>query len=151
MRRFFLVLAVAFCVSPLLFSQAAGRNVRYVAVQTTPLKDSTGFFAKDLVNLSLGTEVTVSHDDGKWTQVRVEGLSGWVMSSSLSARRVVAQNANVSASEVALAGKGFSQDMEIEYRKNGLDYSSVDFMEESIVTTNELLQFITEGHLSKGE
>jgi uncharacterized protein YgiM (DUF1202 family) len=150
MRRIFLILTIALCVSPLLFAQAS-RNTRYVAVQTTPLKDSTGFFGKELGNLSLGTEVTVVREDGKWTEVRAGNVSGWVASASLSARRVVASNANVSANEVALAGKGFSPDMEIEYRKNGLDYSEVDRMEKLVIPSGDLLQFVNEGRLSRGE
>jgi uncharacterized protein YgiM (DUF1202 family) len=150
MKRIFLIVTITLCVGPLLFSQAS-RNTRYVSVQTTPLKDGAGFFAKELGNLSLGTEVTVVREDGKWTQVRAGNASGWVASASLSARRVVTSNANVSASEVALAGKGFSPDMEIEYRKNGLDYSEVDRMEKLIIPAGDLLQFINEGRLSRGE
>jgi SH3-like domain-containing protein len=154
MKRLFLILTIALCAGPmagpLLFAQAS-RNTRYVAVKTTPLKDSTGFFAKELGNLSLGTEVTVVREDGKWTEVRAGNVSGWVASASLSARRVVASNTNVSASEVALAGKGFAPDMEIEYKKNGLDYSEVDRMENLVIPADDLLKFITDGRLSRGE
>jgi uncharacterized protein YgiM (DUF1202 family) len=141
---------MALCASALAFSQAS-RATRYVAVQTTPLKDSPGFFAKELGNLSLGTELTLVREDGKWSEVRTGNISGWVASSSLSARRVLASNTDVTASEVALAGKGFSPDMEIEYRKNGLDYSMVDQMEKLVVPANDLEQFVTEGRLSRGE
>jgi hypothetical protein len=122
-----------------------------VAVQAAPLKDSTGFFAKELGSLSLGTEVTVVRENGKWTEVRAGNVNGWVASASLSARRVVTSNANVSANEVALAGKGFSPDMEIEYRKNGLDYSEVDRMEKLVIPADEWLRFRNEGRLFKGE
>jgi hypothetical protein len=50
-----------------------------------------------------------------------------------------------------MAGKGFSPDMEMEYRKSGLDYSMVDSMEQITVPEDDLLRFITEGRLSKGE
>ena len=108
MKRFFLILVMALCIGPLLFSQAGG-NTRYVAVQTAPLKDSTGFFAKDLRTLSLGDAVTFVRENGKWTQVRVGNLTGWVASSSLSTRQVVASVSSVNVNEVALAGKGFSR------------------------------------------
>jgi len=52
---------------------------------------------------------------------------------------------------VAMAGKGFSPNTEIEYRKNGLDYSMVDLMERTLVSENELLRFVTDGRLSRGE
>jgi len=143
-------MVMALCISPLLFSQAGG-NMRYVAVQTAVLKDSTGFFAKDLRSLSLGDAVTFIRESGKWTEVRVGNVTGWVASSSLSARQVVASVSSVSVNEVALAGKGFSVDTEIEYRKSGLDYSMVDSMERTVVPGDELLRFITEGRLSRGE
>ncbi|MDR2716877.1 MAG: hypothetical protein LBB89_02280 [Treponema sp.] len=150
MQRFLFLLTMAFCTSAVIFSQA-DRNTRYVAVQTAVLKDSTGFFAKEVGNLPLGTAVTLVRDDGKWAEVRAGNLAGWVASASLSARRVVASNSPVTASEVALAGKGFSPDTEIEYKKNGLDYSMVDSMEKIVVSTDDLLRFIIEGRLARGE
>ena len=148
MKRFLLILML--CAGSVAFAQA-DRSTLYVAVQTVAVKDSTGFFAKDLGNLSWGDAVRLIKKDGKWSQIQAGNLTGWVASSSLSARRIVAPNAAVTASEVAMAGKGFSPDMEMEYRKNGLDYSMVDSMERITVPTDELLRFITEGRLSRGE
>jgi len=152
MRKFLFYLAMMLCVGGLAFSQA-NRNARYVAVQTVTLKDSAGFFAKDLGELSLGDAVTLIQDNGKWSQVQAGNLTGWVASSSLSARRVIASNSalNATGGELALAGKGFSPDMEMEYQKNGLDYSMVDSMEQITVSANELLRFITDGRLIRGE
>ena len=150
MRRLILLLAFTFCVCSLVFSQTDA-NRRYVAVKTTALKDSTGFFAKDLKNLSQGDEVTFVRADGKWSQVRSGSDTGWVTSDSLSSRRVVASGAAVTASEVALAGKGFSADVEIEYRKSGLDFSMVDTMEKINIPASELLNFVNEGRLARGQ
>ena len=150
MKRFLFLLIVALCAGSAVFAQA-DRSMRYVAVQTVAVKDSAGFFAKDLGNLALGDAVRLLNDDGKWSQIQAGNLTGWVASSSLSARRVVASNTAVTATEVAMAGKGFSPDMEMEYRKSGLDYSMVDSMERITVPTGDLLRFITEGRLSQGE
>jgi len=150
MRKFLFFLTMSLCVSVVSYSQT-DRNTRYIAVKTTPLKSSTGFFAKDLGTLSLGDVVTVINDDGKWSQIQAGGLAGWVTSSSLSARRVTTSNPAVTASEIAMAGKGFSPDMEMEYRKNGLDYSMVDSMEQITVPATELFRFINEGRLARGE
>lgn len=134
----------------MLFSQAAGTK-RYVAVQTTPLKDSTWFFARDLASLTLGTELTFVRESGKWSQVRAGNLTGWVASSSLTTRKVITSTTTVTANEIALAGKGFSPDTEAEYKKSGLDYSTVDSMEQINVPINDLSEFIVEGHLARGE
>jgi hypothetical protein len=150
MKRLFFVITIMFCAGSLVFPQAEG-NRRYVAVQSAALKDSTWFFARELGKLALGTELTLIREDGKWSEVRAGNLSGWVASSSLSARRVIASGTAVTASEIALAGKGFSPDVEMEYRKNGLDYSTVDAMEQAAIPVDDLLRFITEGHLARGE
>ena len=150
MRRLLLLSAMTLFVGSLLFSQTAA-NKRYVAVKTTPLRSSTGFFGRDLRVLSLGDELTLVRDDGKWAEVRAGSQNGWVSSAALSSRRVVASGSAVTATEVALAGKGFSQEIETEYRKSGLDFSVVDSMERINVSGNELLAFINEGRLSRGE
>ena len=99
----------------------------------------------------MGEAVTLINDDGKWSQVQFGNITGWVASSNLSARRVIPSNSSVLSSEVALAGKGFSPDMELEYKKNGLDYSVVNEMEQINVPSRDLLYFVTEGRLARGE
>jgi len=150
MRRFSFLLTMALCTGTVIFSQTAG-NTRYVAVQTAVIKDSTGFFAKEVGNFPLGTAVTLIRDNGKWAEVRAGNLAGWVASASLSVRRVIVSSSPVTASEVALAGKGFSPDTEMEYKKNGLDYSLVDSMEKIVIPADDLLRFIIEGRLARGE
>jgi hypothetical protein len=115
------------------------------------LKSSASFFADELMELSLGTELIFIREHSKWTQVQTGNQQGWVATSSLSTKRIIASNSIFSASEVAMAGKGFSMAMEAEYRKNGLDYSMVDYMELLIVPVDDLLHFVTEGRLAKGE
>jgi len=150
MRRFFLIFVVVFCIIVPAFSQDRG-NIRFVSVQSTTLKDSTGFFAKDIASLSFGSEVTLISESGKWSQIRSGNLTGWVTSTSLSTRKIVASGTSASATELSMAGKGFSPDIEVEYRKNGLDYSMVDYMEKITIPKEELLGFITQGSLSRGE
>jgi len=132
------------------FSQTS--QTRYVAVQNTVLKSSTGFFARNLQTLSFGDAVTLISTNGRWSQVSFGTQTGWVASSDLSTRRIVTSNSSsISANEVALAGKGFSPEMEREYRNSGLDYSIVDQMEQIEVSSDDLLLFIDEGRLSRGE
>ena len=150
MRRFLLFFSIILYTGLPVFSQTMG-TTRFVSVKSTVLKNSTGFFAMELGNLSLGNEVTLISENGKWSLVRFGNLIGWVTSTSLSERRIIASGTNASASEIALAGKGFSPEIEIEYRRTGLDYSMVDFMEKITIPKEELLSFITEGGLARGE
>ena len=150
MRRFLLFFAIAFYIGVPVFSQDRG-IIRYISVLKAPVKESTGFFARELGTLSLGNEVTLISERGKWSQIRSGDLTGWVTTISLSARRIAASGTNATATEISLAGKGFSTETEMEYRKTGLDYSMVDFMETISIPREELLGFITEGTLARGE
>jgi len=150
MRKFLLVFTIILYSGVPVFSQSMGIT-RFVAVKSATVKDSPGFFSRELGNLPLGNEVTLISESGKWSRIRSGSLTGWVTSASLSARRIVASGTNSTATEIALAGKGFSPETEMEYRQNGLDYSMVDFMEQITVPKDELLGFINDGRLSRGE
>ena len=150
MKRFLFVLAIFLCTASLVFSQLSDAR-RFVTAQTVAVKETTGFFARDIGSLSLGNEVILLRDNGRWSEIRAGNLTGWVSSSVLSTRRIVPSGSSATVTEVALAGKGFSPDMEIEYRRNGLDYSMVDAMENMRIPQNELLNFINEGRLARGE
>jgi hypothetical protein len=53
---------------------------------------------------------------------------------------------------MAMAGKGFSGEIEQIYREGEkLDYSPVDAMESSTVPEQELYAFLVEGRLATGE
>jgi len=150
MRRFLLLFVIIFCIIVPVFSENR-ENIRYVSVQSASVKGSTGFFAEDLGNLTLGSEVTLISESGKWSRIRSGNLTGWVTSTSLSVRKIVASGTNASATEISMAGKGFSPEMEMEYRKTGPDYSMVDYMEKITIPKDELLNFITQGSLARGE
>ena len=154
MRRFLLLFAVMFLMGFLLFSQTSstGANKRYVAVKTTVLKSSTGFFADNLKNLFQGDELILIRENGKWAEVRSGNQTGWAAVSSLSVRRVMVSGSSATATEVAMAGKGFTAETEIEYRKEGnLNYDVVNFMEDINIPPEELLGFVNDGRLKRGE
>ena len=145
--------ALAMAVLP---AQAARGGTMYVAARTIDLKTSTGFFASKRGSLEYGAQVTVLQINGNWAEVRSAAntsLSGWTSLANLSARRVLAgTSSSASASEVALAGKGFNQEIENAYRSEGsLNYADVDRTEAQSVSDRELYDFLVEGRLSLGE
>ena len=138
------------------FAQVSRGGVLYAAVKTVALKSSTGFFARTNGTLAYGDQVTVLRVNGKWAEVRSAAnpaLSGWTASSNLSAKRIVsASGSGASAKEVALAGKGFNQEIENAYKAKGeLNYADVDKTEAISVADEELRQFLAEGRLSLGD
>ena len=147
---FFLLIAVIGAV--FVFSQSQGQTM-YVSVKSTEVKSSSGAFADKKGDLKLGDIVTIIKVSGNWAEVRVSNaLSGWVILSGLSSKRVTGSGMSSSAGEIALAGKGFSPETEIEYRKESkLDFSGVDRMESISIPGSDLLKFIDDGRLAKGK
>jgi len=150
------ILIALFCLAATgLFAQKAGDTL-YVNVNSASLKSSTGFFASTSGTVKYGDQVKVIAVSNKWLQVRTAAnVTGWITSSSLTTKKISTQGntANASAREIALAGKGFSPEVEAEYKKDGgqINYAAVDTMEKVTVSDKELLGFIEEGHLEKGE
>ena len=149
MRRLLMLLVILVFSVSLTFSQSG--TTRFVAVERETVRSSTGAFSSELGTLRLGDSVTVIRDSGRWTEIRAGNLAGWVSSASLSARRVISASSAVTPAEIALAGKGFSSEIEAQHRLTGPDYSAVDEMERIAVPAAQLRQFITEGRLAGGE
>lgn len=149
-------------VCPLLllgtFLWAKAGDTMYVNVAEAELKSRTGFFASRTGFLPYGAKVRVLAENGRWTQVSGEGggPSGWLPSSSLTRKRILADDGlntvSASADELALAGKGFSAEVEARYttEANAAAYALVDGIEATPVDRDGLWQFIQQGGLSDG-
>jgi len=144
-----------FVVASAIPAQARKGGTMYVAVKTVELKSAAGFFASAKGNLAYGAAVTVLQIDDKWAEVKSvssPSVSGWVSIANLSAKRVVSNTSTgATAQEVALAGKGFNQEIENAYKSGGkLNYADVDRTEAQKVSSRELRDFISEGRLFTG-
>jgi hypothetical protein len=154
MKRLSLLLMMCLLAAGGIFAQSAGSTM-YVAVKTVSLKSSTWFFAGTSGTLAYGSQVTVLAVSGKWLQVRSvtqTALSGWTESANLTAKRITASTGSTSASakEIALAGKGFNEEIEGVYKSQNaaLDYKDVDAVEAIVVPIADLQNFVVEGHLA---
>ncbi|MDR0447762.1 MAG: hypothetical protein LBH07_03750 [Treponema sp.] len=152
-----IIFATLFCLCAFgVFAQRVGDTL-YVNVNSANLKSSTGFFASTTGTVKYTDEVRVLAVSGKWVQVRttVGNRTGWIAYASLTTKRMAPQGSTASASarEIALAGKGFSPEVESEYKKGGgkINYAAVDDMEKIIIDEKDLLAFIEEGRLAKGD
>ena len=155
MKKLFVLLALALLVSSALFAQIARGGTAWVSAKSVTLKSSTWFFAGTKGTLQMGAQVAVLQVNGNWAEVRSQNnssLSGWTAVSNLSPRRIVSTGTGASANEIALAGKGFNQEVEDSYKSKGsYNYADVDKTEAITVSQDELYKFITEGHLITGE
>jgi uncharacterized protein YgiM (DUF1202 family) len=151
-----IILAVFFCLlAGWAFSQKRG-DTMYVAVQSAPVKSSTGFFARTVGTLRYGDQITVTAVNGKWVQVSAaanRALAGWIASANVTSKRIIAGSGqSASAKELAMAGKGFSEEVEKEYKTGkNLNYDAVNALERVTVSDDDLFDFIEEGRLARGE
>jgi uncharacterized protein YraI len=152
MRRLFLLSIFLMLFYSMAFAQSQGRTM-FVAVNSAEVRSSTGFFSSTVGTLALGSTVTVIRESGRWMEVRAETISGWVAAASLTTRRITGQGRSATAGEIALAGKGFSSEVETEYQRDGYNqnFYAVYLIEAQTVPRNELLQFIADGRLFRGE
>ena len=151
-----IVFCLALFITGLVSAQVSRGGTLYVAVRTVTLKSSSGAFANNRGTLNYGDRVTVIQVSGRYVEVRSatnSSLTGWTASANLTTRQVVSGNTSTaSAREVALAGKGFNQDVENSYRSQGnLNYADVDRVEAIRVSEADLRQFLESGRLSMGD
>jgi SH3-like domain-containing protein len=156
MKRLILYTVLSVVAAGALSAQSLVGKTMYVTAKTIEVKNSFGFFANTLGTLAYGASVSVLQEYGKWAQVRSSEppvLSGWVPASSLTSKRIITgSSTSASANEIALAGKGFNQEVENAYRQNGtLDYDAIDAMEEIRISSQQLFSFLQEGRLARGE
>ena len=95
--------------------------------------------------------------NGWYPVTTADGKTGWLHESALSKKRISmragATDAATGASsdEVALAGKGFNEQVEAKFKKDGkLDYTWVDRMATLDADAGRIEQFRTQGHLTGG-
>lgn len=94
---------------------------------------------------------------GWYPVTTADGKTGWLHESALS-RKPIAMRAGAndvatgaSSDEVALAGKGFNEQVEAKLRKDGtLDYTWVDRMSAFKTGVDEIVKFRTQGNLPGG-
>jgi len=157
MKKVLVFLCLVLFVTGFAAAQISAGRTLYVSVKTLTLKSGTGFFDDSNGTLEYGDRVTVIQVDGKFVEVKSAAnpsLTGWTPAANLSTKQVTPGSSNtVSAKEVALAGKGFNQEVENSYKsqKDNLNYADVDETEEITFREDELKDFLEEGCLKMGK
>ncbi len=128
-----------------------------VKVQSTNLRKTPKFYGAVIQALRSGDKVekVTARPDG-WIQVRTAGGAvGWIHSSAVNVQkfRLTAMDSGLktqtSASEVALAGKGFNKQVEENYRAKHRDvsFAEVDVLLRLQVSAAALEEFMKQGRL----
>ncbi|MDR2619439.1 MAG: hypothetical protein LBC62_11275 [Treponema sp.] len=156
MKKILIFITLTLFAAGAVFAQVSRGSNAWVNAKSVTVKSSTGFFASTRGKLTYGDQVAVVQVNGKYAEIRAanNAVSGWVAVANLSAKRIVASGSGsgASASEIALAGKGFNQEVENAYKAEGdLNYADVDKTEAVTVSQEDLYRFVTEGRLKAGE
>ena len=130
-----------------------------IQVKKCQLRNKPTFLAKIVTSLKYGDIVEVKKKEQSWAEVKTDDKpAGWVHVSALSEKKIILQpnsqdikNA-ASGDEIALAGKGFNEQVEQNYKTNNknIDFTWVDKMEQFVVSQDEMISFLQRGGL-KGE
>jgi SH3-like domain-containing protein len=147
-----LVVLVAVCATAA-FAGPMSVQVRNCKVRATPSQ-----LGRTVGTVDYGVVVQADALEKGWYPVTLpDGTKGWLHESSLSkkpiAMRAGATDAATGASsdEVALAGKGFNEQVEANLRAKGtLDFTWVDRMSKFTVKEDQITAFRAQGHLPGG-
>ncbi|MHB0897769.1 MAG: SH3 domain-containing protein [Spirochaetales bacterium] len=133
-------------------AQAAAKAPETMTVQVAKgqIRDAPSVIAPVLAVVEYRTKVLVYESKDGWAKVQVPGSTrlGYMFLSALTEKSISASDAGkaasgVSATEIALAGKGFSDAVEESYRKaSHVDYSWVDVMEHYEYSPETLVGFL---------
>ena len=130
-----------------------------VTVREAELRSAPQFLSRIVGTAVYGDRLEVVEKRDPWFRLTApDGTAGWVHSSALTSKEIVltASEADVrqgaSADEVALAGRGFNERVENEFKEESdVDYSGIDRMEsEYRIDPGTLLSFLEEGGLGTG-
>ncbi len=141
-------------------SIAEAQKVMSVQVKEGELRATPSYLGKIVARVSYGDQVTVLAEQGGWKKVATAGTraQGWMHGTALTSSKIAlkAGQANVGSSvsrdEIALAGKGFSEEVESQYRKShkNLDYAWINKMEAIKISPGQMEDFIAKGYLTTG-
>lgn len=147
---------ICFALACMLFvPNAFAATTKYVSGDPVPVMEKPNTRSKKLSSFEYGTKVVVLEEKNNWTMVEFDGgKKGWVPSGNLTSKKLnpKSKGSSANARELALAGKGLSEELETAFTQDhDINYSEVDFIEKIIVTDDALNKFLKDGKLNEGE
>ncbi|MBN2316812.1 MAG: SH3 domain-containing protein [Sedimentisphaerales bacterium] len=130
-----------------------------VQVKTSKLRATPSQLGRIVSTVNYGDTVQVESSQRGWYAVTTaDGKKGWLHESVLSDKPIAMRAGTtdaatgVSTDEVALAGKGFNEQVEAKMKaEKSLDFTWVDRMIAFDVSEDQILAFRSQGNLPGGE
>ena len=150
---FFLVLGGVLPLAPL---EAEKIPPGYVQVRSASVRSAPKTWAPLVKTLKYGERVQIVEVGRNWFKVKLgKSKSGYMHRGTLTKKKVVLGSGKSSfdgsaqSSEVVLAGKGYTGEVEEQFKKTGvaLNYAAVDRIERRKISESDLQRFRKEGGL----
>lgn len=150
--KYWLVLGVLL----LLTSVAMAASVKIITQQAIIRKDRR-FFAPVVISVPYGEVVQQLKREGDWLLVVYRDKQGWIHISAVQEQKfrfsslMTSKARETSPDEVALAGKGFTPEIEKAFRKQNpeMKFYLVDQVESLKISNRELQTFVKKGRLKE--
>jgi Zn-dependent protease with chaperone function len=122
----------------------------------THLFESPSFGSESLGEVPVGEKVEVKSRSGEWLEVDIDGETGWIHQTAFPQGPVQlprlhsqAPVPETTSTEIAVAGKGFTPEVETGYREKNptLNYAQVDQIEAFRLSPSQVTGFIQAGQL----
>lgn len=151
MRTIWLSVVTALILGPVAFAETVTVQVKQGRIREAPR-----FFAPSVAKVTLGDRLEVVASSKDWFEVSFLHLRGWIHSSSVTTKKVSLTTtktvgAETTAEEVTLAGKGFTKEVEDQYRSDhpSQNFAAVDEILRQQPSEKELEQFRRQGKLGE--
>lgn len=147
------VATVSLATAAVVVAAPKAGSVITVRVMSAKVMKSPKFIGPAAGSVSRGDQLTIREIKGDWYKV-TGAKSGWINRTSVVEGKVALSSSPggggaASRDEVELAGRGFTPDVEDEYRDKhpDLDFGHVDAIEKTSIDFTELEAFVAEGGL----
>ena len=135
-------------------SVALAATLKVITQEATIRKDKR-FFAPVVARVAYGEEIQELERQGDWLRVRYRGKEGWIHRSAVQEQKfqlsslATERAQETSREEVALAGKGFTPQVEKAFREKNpkMRYDLVEQVQGYKVSEPQLQAFIRVGNL----
>jgi len=130
-----------------------------VQIREGQLRERPSFLGAVTASVEYGERVTVERSQGPWQYAVSGGNAGWIHESALTRTRIALaageEDALAAASldELAAAGKGFTREVETEYKQRNpeADFTWVDRMGAMGKEPEKLVDFLRQGAIEPRE
>lgn len=139
-------------------ADGARRRTMSVQIREAHLRAGPGFLSRVVTTLPYAQHVIMIEQQGDWIRVHAgeEPTEGWMHHSALTTRRLTLSGdgddvqQTVTSDEQALAGRGFSAEVESEFKSQQKDanFEAVDQMESIRVDIEDIIGFLNAGGLT---